>query len=325
MKQISETMSIHGLIDLSLNRSVESMNRNMVVHCLYCNNELSDLNWYRRHQKYGINYCIHCINKEPKLKRYKEGKISKDFLNGKKDNKMKPSDHRWLRIKHILYNDYNDVEHIKGSIFICDNDNIQVSSSSKVTKKNQHITWVFKCDRINMDYYIFSAYKGSIDNSELEHVWKIPSTVVSHLNNLTISNEHIEDWACYDIINNKTDKVIDNSYVARDNLEIGKQVLSQYLGPLSPIKVKSRLNLMADGCNFHIAATNGRIRNNNKVWIFSTAYKQTDYFLCLAFNDKESSKLEHIWIIPSTVMKGNKITISESQIDKWNKYDVIEI
>lgn len=325
MKQITETPSIHGLIDLSLRRSISSVElTNVTVRCSYCNNELSDRNWYRRHQEYRINYCVNCINREPTLKKYKQGRMPMGFISKQKGNKIRSPNRRSIATEYMLRRMYNDVEHIGGSRFICDNDDIQMSSSSKVVRKNGYISWVFKCDRVSMDYYICFAYEGKIYDSELEHVWRIPSNVVSHLNNLTITNTSIEDWACYDMIDNKIDDPVDNSYVARDNLEISKYVLSQHLGPLSPIDVKSRLNLIADGCNFHIATTNGIIKNGNKLWVFSTSYKPTDYFLCLAFSDKEGSELEHIWIIPSTIIKGSRLTIPESQFDKWAEYDYIK-
>lgn len=46
-----------------------------------------------------------------------------------------------------------------------------------------------------------------------------------------------------------------------------------------------------------------------------------NYFLCLAFDNRDSLNPEHIWLIPGEDIN-NKIrtSISESTINKWNKY-----
>ena len=49
--------------------------------------------------------------------------------------------------------------------------------------------------------------------------------------------------------------------------------------------------------------------------------KIADYFLCLAFDNKDNLNPEHIWLIPSYIMNDKQlISISESTLSKWDEY-----
>lgn len=57
-------------------------------------------------------------------------------------------------------------------------------------------------------------------------------------------------------------------------------------------------------------------------WMFHIKRNQiAEYFLCLAFDNRESLNPEHMWLIPSeNVNRYTTITISESRISKWDDY-----
>lgn len=49
--------------------------------------------------------------------------------------------------------------------------------------------------------------------------------------------------------------------------------------------------------------------------------KIAEYFLCLAFDNREDLNPEHIWLIPGDVINWKTgTTISETTVDKWAKY-----
>lgn len=47
-----------------------------------------------------------------------------------------------------------------------------------------------------------------------------------------------------------------------------------------------------------------------------------DYFLCLAFDNREDLNPEHVWLIPGgTVNHLTGLRISETRVDKWTQYE----
>ena len=66
-----------------------------------------------------------------------------------------------------------------------------------------------------------------------------------------------------------------------------------------------------------------RVRDGrSNSWAFGIKKnKIADYFLCLALDNREDLTPLHIWLIPSDEVNNNvKVSISESVIDKWDKY-----
>lgn len=59
-------------------------------------------------------------------------------------------------------------------------------------------------------------------------------------------------------------------------------------------------------------------------WRFNIRYNMTaDYFLCLAFDNRQDLNPEHIWLIPSVnVNDKSGITITESKLNNWSKYEL---
>lgn len=62
----------------------------------------------------------------------------------------------------------------------------------------------------------------------------------------------------------------------------------------------------------------------SKTWQFRTRQNITaDYFLCLAFTDRESLEPVHLWLIPSDVVSGRStLSISPNRLNKWSKYEL---
>lgn len=58
-------------------------------------------------------------------------------------------------------------------------------------------------------------------------------------------------------------------------------------------------------------------------WAFGINYnKDADYFLCLAFDERETLNPEHVWLIPGVDVNYRKgIGISESRLSRWAKYE----
>jgi len=58
-------------------------------------------------------------------------------------------------------------------------------------------------------------------------------------------------------------------------------------------------------------------------WMFTPDQnKIADYFLCVAFDNREDLNPEHLWLIPGHVINDRvTITISKSTLHKWAKYE----
>lgn len=59
-------------------------------------------------------------------------------------------------------------------------------------------------------------------------------------------------------------------------------------------------------------------------WGFGIRYNTiADYFLCIAFDNREDLNPEHIWLIPgSDINDKSNAVISESTLDKWSRYEL---
>ena len=61
-------------------------------------------------------------------------------------------------------------------------------------------------------------------------------------------------------------------------------------------------------------------------WLFSINRNQiADYFLCLAFDNRQNLNPLHVWLIPSKEINHlRSLTISKSTIDKWSKFELTD-
>lgn len=48
-----------------------------------------------------------------------------------------------------------------------------------------------------------------------------------------------------------------------------------------------------------------------------------DYFMCLAFDDREDLNPEHVWFLPASLVNDKiHVSISESTLQKWSRYEL---
>lgn len=62
-------------------------------------------------------------------------------------------------------------------------------------------------------------------------------------------------------------------------------------------------------------------------WSFGIKKNQiADYFLCLAFDNRESLNPKHIWLIPAGVVNHQyTVSIATTKIQKWNAYELDKV
>ncbi len=64
-------------------------------------------------------------------------------------------------------------------------------------------------------------------------------------------------------------------------------------------------------------------RQGHVYWSFAINYnKIADFFLCLAFDDREELKPMHVWLIPRSRVNGMKhLSIAQSTTNKWIEFE----
>lgn len=67
-------------------------------------------------------------------------------------------------------------------------------------------------------------------------------------------------------------------------------------------------------------------RKDRNAWIFNIKKNRiADYFLCLAFDDRESLNPERIWLIPSNKVKHlTGFQVTRSRVDKFQEYELTD-
>lgn len=56
-------------------------------------------------------------------------------------------------------------------------------------------------------------------------------------------------------------------------------------------------------------------------WVFATRGNiEADYFLCVAYDDRETLNPLHMWLIPSSEVTTKSITITHVSLKKYEKY-----
>jgi len=71
------------------------------------------------------------------------------------------------------------------------------------------------------------------------------------------------------------------------------------------------------------ASCNRTLHGKTPKWCFSIRYNTiADYFLCVAFDDRERLNPLHIWLIPGKILSHRSTAcISESTLNKWSEYE----
>ena len=116
------------------------------------------------------------------------------------------------------------------------------------------------------------------------------------------------------------------------------RLCSQYLGIFVAEKVLAkvfknveRMSINHSGYDFicnngykiDVKASCRRVhKSKSDNWIFKNRQnKVTDYFLCIAFNNRDDLDPEHLWLIPNiNIDNQTAISISESTLFKWDAY-----
>ena len=81
--------------------------------------------------------------------------------------------------------------------------------------------------------------------------------------------------------------------------------------------------ICSNGYKIDVKSSCKHKRNNrSNIWTFSIKKNTiSDYFLCLAFDNRTDLNPLYIWLIPNSIVNDKMIiSISESTINKWNKY-----
>ena len=81
------------------------------------------------------------------------------------------------------------------------------------------------------------------------------------------------------------------------------------------------------GSGYWIDAKSSCRRHHEKCsddWMFNIKRNQiADYFLCLAFDNRESLEPEHVWLIPGRIINDRVgVGISISTLEKWAEYEL---
>ena len=78
------------------------------------------------------------------------------------------------------------------------------------------------------------------------------------------------------------------------------------------------------GKGFLVDVKSGCIRKNYIAWTFHINKNIiADYFLCLAFDNRDNLNPLHVWLIPNKrVSHLGALTISLSKLDKWSQYEL---
>lgn len=105
------------------------------------------------------------------------------------------------------------------------------------------------------------------------------------------------------------ERVLSNYFKHIQQMPMGNPGFDFICGKGQRIDVKSSTrhnrNMVAEGWQFYI--------NHNKV---------PDYFLCIAFDNREDLNPEHVWLIPGDVLNDLKYaTISETTLKRWSKWE----
>ena len=116
------------------------------------------------------------------------------------------------------------------------------------------------------------------------------------------TNKNCGHW-----LGNKAEIILMNMFERVERMEFGNQGYDFICGSGYKIDAKSACHR----------------KNTSTRWTFRIdRNKITDYFLCLAFDDRENLTPLHVWLIPGAVLNNyTGVGISESTLHKWSKYE----
>lgn len=106
---------------------------------------------------------------------------------------------------------------------------------------------------------------------------------------------------------------------------IGEKVLSKVFKNVErmPINHSGYDFICGNGYKIDVKVSCRRIhKNKSDNWVFNNRQnKIADYFLCMAFNNRDDLDPEYIWLIPNVdIDNKNSISLAESVLPKWDEY-----
>ena len=109
---------------------------------------------------------------------------------------------------------------------------------------------------------------------------------------------------------------------------IAEQILSNYFDSMkkAPMHTKGYDFICGNGFKIDVKSSSRRLNNHGKkVWQFDLRCNQiADYFLLIAFSEREHLIPLHVWLVPSDLYrKHQKIGISDNSksLDRWKQYE----
>lgn len=109
---------------------------------------------------------------------------------------------------------------------------------------------------------------------------------------------------------------------------IAEQILSNYFNSMekAPMHTKGYDFICGNGFKIDVKSSSRRLSNRGKkVWQFDLRRNQiADYFLLIAFSEREHLTPLHVWLVPSNLYRERqKIGISDNSksLDRWKQYE----
>jgi len=144
------------------------------------------------------NECRECCRKYNRAREIKNGHISHD---------KNPSCSWYLGValaepilKRIFESATRMPPNTHAFDFVCGKGyHIDVKASRLLYSEGKYPHWLFTIKRNYIpDFFLCVGYDSKLESPTLMHVWLIPSTIVSHLYGLAISESTITKWSIYE-------------------------------------------------------------------------------------------------------------------------------
>lgn len=107
-------------------------------------------------------------------------------------------------------------------------------------------------------------------------------------------------------------------------IHIAERILSHIYPNVERMSINNHGYDFICGKGYKIDVKSGCLREDqNNRWLFHINKNIiADYFMCLAFDNREDFNPLHIWLIPGNILNyKTTVTISQSTLKKWNMYE----
>lgn len=105
-------------------------------------------------------------------------------------------------------------------------------------------------------------------------------------------------------------------------VHVAEQVLSKVFKNVERMPHNNKGCDFICGKGYKIDVKSSTIHKKNKHWQFHIGRNTTaDYFLCIAFDNREDLNPLHLWMVPGHVINQFEgVSIRPNTVDKWDKY-----